>query len=88
MDTDAAQRVNRETLLDAQKNPQDHQDLIVRVWGWSGHFVQLDKGYQDPDHSAYQLSGGIVYDKSTLYFASACKGSKIAGWTLSARIQQ
>ena len=24
-----------------------HQDLIVRVWGWSGHFVQLDKGYQD-----------------------------------------
>ena len=39
--------VNRETLLDAQKNPQDHQDLIVRVWGWSGHFVQLDKGYQD-----------------------------------------
>lgn len=40
--------VNRETLLDAQKNPQDHQDLIVRVWGWSGHFVQLDKGYQGP----------------------------------------
>ena len=39
--------VNRETLLDAQKNPQDHQDLIVRVWGWSGHFVQLDKSYQD-----------------------------------------
>ena len=39
--------VSRETLLDAQKHPEDHQNLIVRVWGWSGHFVQLDKGYQD-----------------------------------------
>ena len=39
--------VNRETLLDAQKHPEDHQNLIVRVWGWSGHFVQLDKAYQD-----------------------------------------
>lgn len=39
--------VSREKLLDAQKHPEDHQNLIVRVWGWSGHFVQLDKGYQD-----------------------------------------
>ena len=39
--------VSRDTLLDAQANPAEHQNLIVRVWGWSGHFVQLDKGYQD-----------------------------------------
>ncbi len=39
--------VSRETLLDAQKNPSEHKNLIVRVWGWSGHFVQLDKAYQD-----------------------------------------
>lgn len=39
--------VSRETLLDAQRHPEEHQNLIVRVWGWSGHFVQLDKGYQD-----------------------------------------
>jgi len=39
--------VNREHLLDAQKNPENHRNLIVRVWGWSGHFVQLDKAYQD-----------------------------------------
>lgn len=39
--------VSRETLLDAQHHPEEHQNLIVRVWGWSGHFVQLDKGYQD-----------------------------------------
>ncbi|MCL2014052.1 MAG: pyruvate formate-lyase [Oscillospiraceae bacterium] len=39
--------VNRDILLDAQKNPQNHQNLIVRVWGWSAYFVELDKEYQD-----------------------------------------
>jgi len=39
--------VNRDTMLDAQKHPQDHRNLIVRVWGWSGYFVELDKEYQD-----------------------------------------
>ena len=39
--------VSRETLLDAQAHPENHRGLIVRVWGWSGHFVQLDKAYQD-----------------------------------------
>ena len=39
--------VNRDTLFDAQKHPQEHRNLIVRVWGWSGYFVELDKEYQD-----------------------------------------
>ncbi len=39
--------VIRDTMLDAQRNPQDHRNLIVRVWGWSGYFVELDKEYQD-----------------------------------------
>ena len=39
--------VNRETLLDARVHPEAHKDLIVRVWGWSGHFVQLDEAYQE-----------------------------------------
>ena len=39
--------VNREDLLDAQKNPQNHRNLIVRVWGWSGYFVELDEVYQN-----------------------------------------
>lgn len=39
--------VNREQLLDAQINPERHRNLIVRVWGWSGYFVELDKVYQD-----------------------------------------
>ena len=39
--------VNRETLLAAQKKPEDYQNLIVRIWGWSAYFVELDKEYQD-----------------------------------------
>ena len=39
--------VNREMMLDAQKHPDKYRNLIVRVWGWSGYFVELDKAYQD-----------------------------------------
>lgn len=39
--------VNRDTMLDAQKHPEKYHNLIVRVWGWSGYFVELDKEYQD-----------------------------------------
>lgn len=39
--------VNRERMLSAQKNPEDYPNLIVRVWGWSAYFVELDKEYQD-----------------------------------------
>lgn len=39
--------INRETLLDAQRHPELHRHLIVRVWGWSGYFVELDKPFQD-----------------------------------------
>ena len=39
--------IDRETLLDAQKHPENHRHLIVRVWGWSGYFVELDREFQD-----------------------------------------
>lgn len=39
--------VNGDTLLKAQKHPELYRNLIVRVWGWSGYFVELDKAYQD-----------------------------------------
>ena len=39
--------VNKETLLDAQKHPENHKNLIVRVWGWSGYFNELDLVYQN-----------------------------------------
>ncbi|MBQ9889731.1 MAG: pyruvate formate-lyase [Bacteroidales bacterium] len=49
--------LNRETLLDAKKHPERHRDLIVRVWGWSGYFVELDECYQNHiiERIKYQL---------------------------------
>lgn len=39
--------LNADTLRDAQINPENYRNLIVRVWGWSGYFVELDKPFQD-----------------------------------------
>ena len=39
--------LNSNVLRDAQKHPEKYRELIVRVWGWSGRFVELDKVYQD-----------------------------------------
>lgn len=39
--------VNRDKLLDAKKHPENYRNLIVRVWGWSGYFVELDECYQN-----------------------------------------
>lgn len=39
--------VSRETLLDAQKHPDKYKSLVVRVAGYSAHFVSLDKSIQD-----------------------------------------
>ncbi len=39
--------VNADTLRAAQKDPEAYQQLIVRVWGWSAYFVELDQCYQD-----------------------------------------
>lgn len=39
--------VNRQKLLDAQKHPENYPNLIVRVWGWSGYFNELDIEYQN-----------------------------------------
>ena len=39
--------VNRETMLDAQIHPENHKQLVVRIWGWSAYFIELDKEYQD-----------------------------------------
>ena len=39
--------VNKEILLDAQKNPEAYRNLIVRIWGWSAYFVELSPEYQN-----------------------------------------
>ena len=38
--------VSGETLRDAQKRPEEHQNLVVRVAGFSAYFVELAEGSQ------------------------------------------
>lgn len=38
---------SRETLIDAQKHPEKHKDLVVRVAGYSAMFIELSKPIQD-----------------------------------------
>ncbi|MGN0852679.1 MAG: pyruvate formate lyase family protein [Kiritimatiellia bacterium] len=48
--------INRETLVDAQAHPDRYRHLIVRVWGWSGYFIELDRPYQDQVIKRVELS--------------------------------
>jgi len=47
--------LNVETLRDAQAHPERHRNLVVRVWGWSGYFCELDPVYQN------QIIGRHIY---------------------------
>jgi pyruvate-formate lyase len=38
---------NAEELKKAQREPEKHKDLIVRVWGFSAYFIELPKEFQD-----------------------------------------
>ena len=39
--------VNTEILKAAQADPDRYRQLVVRIWGWSAYFVELDREYQD-----------------------------------------
>ena len=39
--------VSRETLLDAQKHPEQYKHLVVRVAGYSALFTTLSRSLQD-----------------------------------------
>ena len=39
--------VNEETLRAAQKEPEKHKDLLVRVAGYSAYFIQLGGPMQE-----------------------------------------
>lgn len=44
---------NKEVLLEAQKAPENHRDVIVRVGGYSSPFVDVSKANQDEIISRY-----------------------------------
>ncbi len=48
--------VNRDQLIAAKEHPELHRNLIVRVWGWSGYFNELDETYQDHIIQRVELS--------------------------------
>ncbi len=39
--------INREILKDANEHPEKYPNLIVRVWGWSGYWNELDNIYRE-----------------------------------------
>jgi len=39
--------IDKKTLLNAQKHPEKHRNLVVRVTGYSAYFVALDPATQD-----------------------------------------
>lgn len=39
--------ISRQTLIDAQKHPENYKGLVVRVAGYSAFFVELNKEIQD-----------------------------------------
>jgi len=47
--------VSADTLRDAQKNPDKHQDLIIRIAGFSAYFVEVYKESQDDVISRTEL---------------------------------
>jgi pyruvate formate-lyase/glycerol dehydratase family glycyl radical enzyme len=48
--------VSREMLIEAQRQPESHADLVVRVAGYSAYFVQLGKRVQDEIIARSELS--------------------------------
>jgi len=47
--------LNVAALKEAQLHPELHKNLVVRVWGWSGYFCELDEAYQN------QIIGRHIY---------------------------
>jgi formate C-acetyltransferase len=51
--------VSKETLLDAQKHPENYKTLVVRVAGYSALFTTLSKALQDDIIKRTEQQGGF-----------------------------
>ena len=48
--------VNLEAMKEAQKDPEAYRQLVVRIWGWSAYFVELDEAFQNHVMSRQEYS--------------------------------
>jgi len=39
--------ISRDTLVAAQKNPKDYENLLVRITGYNAYFTSIGKSLQD-----------------------------------------
>ena len=58
--------VSKETLIDAQKHPEKHKDLIVRVAGYSAFFNVLSK--KTGDDIIGRTEHGFIIFINNVYF--------------------
>ena len=49
--------ISVETLREAQRNPDEYRDLIVRVAGWSARFGTLSPATQEEIITRYKYAG-------------------------------
>ena len=63
-----------ETLLDAKVHPVKHKNLIVRVWGWSGNFCELQLPNIRITSSPASISSelNVTFDEESLTFGVMC----------------
>jgi len=49
--------VSRDTLLEAQKHPEQYKSLVVRVAGYSALFTSLSRSLQDDIIARTEMKG-------------------------------
>ena len=70
--------IDRQTLIEAQKNPEEYKELIVRVAGYSDYFRNLDKPLQNEIIERTEQSFGGCGCCSSLHHMNAFYENDIA----------
>ena len=47
---------------------KSYRQLVVRVWGWSAYFVELDKEFQDHIIARHAIQFKVVFMLGTIFY--------------------